>query len=111
MPEMKLRSVLRNTFVIALVGALLGVCFVDVIHAAMPEDRAPMECVARICDGHAGCTPTSAAVLLMVPLAAMPSLPMIVAPIASSSLAVLLEPSTTSKHRVLPLAPRSPPLV
>ena len=100
----------RAGLAVALVVALLGMCLADVAHAAMPHDRMPMECAAQLCSGLSGCSPTSAAVLHGLPVGTVPPASTIAAPMTAVSVTGVAEPSATSKHRVLLLAPRSPPL-
>ena len=105
---MKLR-LFRSTFALALVAVLLGMCLVDVVHAAMPSD-APMDCGTRLCDGTTGCAPTNSIVLPGLPCATVPAAPTVEVPSSRVWEAVVVQPSPPSRHQLHPSAPRSPPL-
>jgi hypothetical protein len=97
--------------VFALVLALLGMCLVDVVHAAMPSET-PMDCATLLCNGVTGCEPTSPVTLhVVVPIAIVPAMVTPGAPSAPAVLIVVAQSSPISKHHIRPSAPRSPPLV
>lgn len=105
------RSMIGKSVVLVLVLALLGMCVVEVVHAAMPSDT-PMDCATRLCNGVTGCEPTSAVVLHAVtPLAVVPVTVSASVPSGPVPPAVATRASPTSQHHVRPSAPRSPPLV
>ena len=105
------RSMIGKGVVLALVLTLLGICIVDVVHAAMPSE-APMDCAMRFCNGPSGCEPTSAIVLhALTPLATVPSTVTVAAPSTAVTIVSVAQPSPVTKQHVRSSAPRSPPLV
>lgn len=107
---MKLRRVIGNAFIVALVVAVLGMCLVDLAHAVMPRDGAPMNCATLLCDGHTGCVPTSAIVLHALPIAMALPAPTVLVSITTVSIAVIADPPAKPRSHVFSLASRSPPL-
>lgn len=97
----------------AVVVALLAVCGGDVVHAAARThamSAGPMECGVRFCDEQSRCSARGVA-LEALPLAALPlpaALIVALAPVRSPD---AIQPPVAPEHRVLTLAPRSPPLV
>jgi hypothetical protein len=105
------RSVVAKSLALAIALSLLGMCLVDLVHAAMPFE-APMDCAARLCNGQSGCTPTSAVALHGVaPLATLASAAMLAAPSMPIAVTVAAQASAIAKHHVRQSGPRSPPRV
>lgn len=103
------RRPVRTAFAVALIALLVGLCVVEVAHAAMP-DRAPMDCVTRLCDAPSGCAPAAAVVLHGLPVATVPATPALDAPGTPVWVRVVARRSPTSRHHLLASGPRSPPL-